>query len=194
MMPDKISKQLEVFNKSDGSTGLVCVNGFSEYKKDLFIKADQGSGIIYNPREDTIFPLGALIPPPSSWMIPRSVIGEIGFFDEKMRLHWDDGDYLVRLTSNKYSIYLINENLVTWRAPGNHLEKPSHTLIRDKIIFLEKNYNLMKRDRNYLFRFYRTLGKDALNLEKNVSRKFLFKAFLMKPFDLSILSKILRTF
>ena len=123
-------------------------------------------------------------------MLPRAIVDEIGYFDEKMRLHWDDGDYLVRLAS-KYQIFFLNENLVTWHDTGNHLEKISLTLIKDKEVFFEKNYVLMKKDKEYFFRFCRALGKDALAIDKRMAKKYLFKAWLMKLFDFSTISKLI---
>jgi len=190
--PDKIAKQLEVFKNSNDRVGLVCTNGYSEYKKDCFVNQNNSSGVIYDHQKDDFFPLGVLIPPPSSWMLPKAVIDEIGSFDEKMRYHWDDGDYLVRLT-RKYQIFLLNENLVIWHALEKHLETVSLTLIKDKEIFFTKNYDLMKKDKKYLFRFCRALGKDALSINKQIARKYLFKALVMRPWDFSIVSKIIRS-
>jgi glycosyltransferase involved in cell wall biosynthesis len=192
-LPEKISKQLKVFRDLEGNVGLICTNGYSEYEKNYFIKEDKPSGIIYDHRRDHFFPLTVLIPPPSSWMIPRAVIDEIGYFDEKMLNHWDDGDYLFKLAS-KYPVYFINENLVIWHALAKHVNMISKNLIISKELFLKKHYDLMKKDREYLFRFCRTLGKDAVFLNKPMARKYLLKALLMKPSDFSILKKLYKSF
>jgi hypothetical protein len=123
-------------------------------------------------------------------MLPRVVVDKIGDFDNSMR-SWEDGDYFVRVAS-KYPIYFLNENLVTWHALPVHLNKISYNLIQGKETFLKNNYELMKKDRKYLFRFYRALGKDTISIDKHIARKYLFKALLMKPFDFSIMSKLIR--
>jgi O-antigen biosynthesis protein len=191
-MPEKISKQLEAFKGFSTLPGLVFTNGYSEYKNDYFVERGKLSGIIYDPKADNFFPLAALIPPPSSWMIPRPVMEEVGFFDEKMRNHWDDGDYLVRL-ARKHPVYFLNESLVIWHALSSHLETVSPSLIKDKEVFFEKNYALMKKDKEYFFRFCRSLGKDALHVDKCVARKYLFKALRARPLDFSVISKLFRS-
>jgi glycosyltransferase involved in cell wall biosynthesis len=189
---EKIFKQIEVFKNTSRTMGLVFTNGYSEYENDYFIKEKKTFGIIYDPKKDHFFPLGILIPPSSSWMLPRIIMDEIGCFDEKMR-HWDDGDYLVKV-ANKYPIYFLNENLVTWHASEVHLETVSQTLIKAKEIFLKKNYALIKKDRKYFFGFCRTLGKDAMSIDKPMARKYLFKALLMRPWDFSIINKLVKIF
>jgi glycosyltransferase involved in cell wall biosynthesis len=191
--PEKISKQLAVFKDIGTSLGMVFTNGYSEYENDCFIRGGMPSGIIYHPKKDHFFPLRVLIPPPSSWMLPKSIMDEIGNFDENMRNHWDDGDYLVRLAL-KYPIYFLNEKLVLWHALENHLETISPTLIKDKDIFFKKNCEIMKKDKEYFFRFCRALGKDAISIDKDIAREYLFKAMRMKFFDSSTISKILRTY
>ncbi len=192
-LSQKISKQLAVFKDVDSSAGLVFTNGYSEYENDRFVRGGMPSGIIYHPKKDHFFPLRALIPPPSSWMLRKAIMDEIGNFDENMRNHWDDGDYLVRLAL-KYPIYFLNEELVVWHALENHLETISPSLIKDKEAFFKKNYDIMKKDKEYFFRFCRALGKDAISINKHIARKYLFKALRLKFFDFSTLGKILRTY
>jgi glycosyltransferase involved in cell wall biosynthesis len=191
-MPEKIAHQVEIFKNSSFGIGLVFTNGYSEYEKNPIINEQSPSKIIYNPKNDNFFPLWELISPPSSWMLPKIVVDEIGYFDEGIHC-WDDGDYLVRLAL-KYPVYFLNKNLVTWHALPEHLNMISHDLIRGKEAFLKKNHGFMKKDKEYLFRFYKTLGKDALLVDKVKSRKYLLAAFLMKPYDLSISSKLFRSF
>lgn len=191
--PEKISHQLEVFKNENYGIGLVFTNGYSEYENNFIIKDKAASGIVYNPKENSFFPLRVLISPPSSWMLPRQVVDKIGFFDETMYNNWDDGDYLVRVSLN-YPVYFLNEDLVIWHALQNHVNMISANLIKGKEIFLNKNYATMEKDPGYLFRFYRTLGKDTLKLDRLKARKYLFKALRMRPFDFSTIGKILKTY
>lgn len=192
-LPDKISRQLEIFAEfysRQEKIGLVFVNGYNEAERHDFIR-DTSSKVVYNPARDTFYPLSVLICPPSAWMLPKEVIRDVGFFDERM-YNWDDGDYLARV-AYKYCIYFLNENLVIWHANEEHVNKMSVNLIRGKELFLENNYNFMKKDKGYLFRFYRALGKDAAAFDKLKARHYLLKAFLMRPYDGSTLSKLVRT-
>ncbi len=189
---EKISLQLEVF-RNNKTAGLVFTSGYSEYENDFIIEKKVTSGIVYKPRIDNFFPLRVLISPPSSWMLPKQVVEEIGYFDESMYNNWDDGDYLVR-TALKYPVYFLNENLVTWHAMANHVNMISANLIKGKEIFLKKNLGTMKNDQEYLFKFYRTLGKDMLKLDRLGARKYLFKALGMRFFDCSTLGKIVKTY
>lgn len=192
-LPEKISLQLDVIRNTNLTFGLVFTNGFSEYENNFIIKENVSSGVVFDPKINNFFPLRVLITPPSSWMLPKTVIEEIGFFDEAMYNNWDDGDYLVRVALN-FPIYFLNKNLVTWHALANHVNMISLNLIKGKEIFLEKNLETLKKDRTYLFNFYRTLGKDTLKLDRLKAKKYLFKALRMRPFDFSTIGKILKTY
>lgn len=192
-LPEKITRQIEIFKNTASVIGLIFTNGFSEYENDYIVREKIPSGIIYDPGKDKFFPLRILISPPTSWMIPKAVAAKIGYFDETMCNNWDDGDYFVRL-SQVYPVYFLNENLAVWHALGTHGNSISPNLIKGKDIFIQKNMKLLKKDPEYLFRFYRTMGKDTLKLNKLKARGYLLKAFGIKPFDLSTVSKILKTF
>jgi len=192
-LPEKIIKQLAVFESSKEEIGLVFTNGYSEAEKRNIITEELGSGIIYNPLANKFFPLRILITPPSSWMLTSSVIKDIGYFDESMYNNWDDGDFFVRLAF-KYPIYFLNENLVIWHLLEKHVNMISPNLIKGKEIFLQKNIEFLKDDKEYLFRFYRALGKDILKLNKRKARKYLMKALKLRPLDFSTIGKVLKTF
>jgi len=191
-LPEKIQRQLEVFQGLNIAIGLVFINGYSEAEGRMFIPGQNGSEVVYDPEKNRFFPLRILITPPSGWMLPMKVIKGIGYFDEAMYNNWDDGDYFVRVAS-KYPIYFLNENLATWHVLEKHVNIVSPDLIKGKEIFLKNNLDFLKKDQNYLFRFYRALGKDALKVDKKKARAYLFKALKMDPFDFSILGKLLRT-
>lgn len=192
-LPEKIQRQLDIFKEPDIVVGLVFTNGYSEAEGRMFIAKQGDSGIIYDPVKNKFFPLRILITPPSSWMLPMKIIKEIGYFDETMYNNWDDGDYFVRVAS-KYPIYFLNKNLVAWHVLENHVNRVNSNLIKGKEIFLKNNSEFLKKDKGYLFRFYRTLGKDALKIDKQKARHYLFKALKLNPFDFSTLGKIIKTF
>ena len=189
-MPEKTAHQLEVFKNSALEIGLVFTTGCSEYAHNL-IKEKAPTGIVYNPKKDSFFPLKKSIAPPSSWMLPRAVVNEIGDFDTSI-YSWDDCDYSTRV-SLKYPVYFLNENLVIWHILPGHLGIVSYKTIKGKEIFLNKYFDFIKKDRKYLSKFYKAIGKDAIFIDKNIARKYLFKALLMRPLDLSIIGKLART-
>lgn len=192
-LPEKITRQIDIFKNAASAIGLIFTNGFSEYENDYIVREKIPSGIVYDPNKNNFFPLRILISPPTSWMIPKTIAVKIGYFDETMCNNWDDGDYFVRL-ARTFPVYFLNENLAVWHALGIHGNSISPNLIKGKDIFIQKNLQLLKKDPEYLFRFYRTMGKDTLKLDKLKARGYLLKAFGMKPFDLSTVSKILKTF
>jgi glycosyltransferase involved in cell wall biosynthesis len=191
-LPQKIALQLDVFKENGEWVGLVFTNGFNEDKNTMAVTSPVPSGIYYDPHKDSFYPLRKLITPPSGWMLPCAVANKIGYFDESM-YNWEDGDYLARI-AYKYLLYFINENLVIWHASHKHANVISQNLIKGKEIFLENNFLELNKDKKYLFRFYRALGKDSIALDKTKARRYLLRALRMKPFDLSILSKLFRTF
>ncbi|TAM36219.1 glycosyltransferase family 2 protein [bacterium] len=191
--PQKTALQLDVFKSEEGKgVGLVFANGFNEAGNAMFITGAVPSGVYYDPRRDKFYPLKKLIVPPSGWMLPAGVAKKIGYFDESM-ITWDDGDYLVRI-AYEFSLYFLNKDLVIWHAPAEHLNVMNHDLINGKEIFLRKNYDFLKRDKEYLFRFYRSLGKDMLLFDKKKARAYLYKALKIDPVDPSTIGKIIRSF
>lgn len=191
-LPEKISLQLDAIRNANLTIGLVFTNGFSEYENNLIIKEDVPSGVVFDPKINTFFPLRVLITPPSGWMLSKTIVEKIGFFDESMYNNWDDGDYFVRVALS-FPIYFLNKKLVIWHALASHVNMISLNLIKGKEIFLEKNLKALKKDRRYLFNFYRTLGKDTLKIDKKRARSHLFRALRMRPYDSSTIAKIFRT-
>lgn len=189
-LPQKLAAQLDVFKEDREGIGLVFSNGFNESLKTMAITDPVSSGIYYDCRKDKFYPLTKLITPPSGWMLPQAVVKETGYFDEAM-ITWDDGDYLARV-AYKFPVYFLNQDLVVWHACLVHLNVMNQDLVDGKELFLQKNYNYLKMDKEYLFRFFRALGKDAIGIDKAKARKYLWAAFLMKPYELSLLSKMFR--
>lgn len=191
-LPDKIASQINVFEALKEEVGLIFTNGYNEAEKHDFITEKIQSGIIYNPQKDKFYPLRLLIATPSSWMLPMKVVRDTGYFEESMHT-WDDGDYLARV-AYKYPLYFLNENLVIWHASESHLNVINLSQIRDKEVFLNKNFKFLEKDRDYLFRFYRAMGKDALGIDKKKARGYLLSALKLKPYDFSTIGKFVRTF
>lgn len=188
----KIDRQLMIFSSFPEFKGLVFCNGYNEESKASFISPEQPSGIVYDSRKDSFFPLRKLVSTPSGWMLPAETIKDIGYFCEDM-FNWEDGDFIVKI-AYKYPLYFLNEELVIWHLSDTHLNKISKNLIEGKEIFLRNNYKQMLHDKDYMFHFYRCLGKDSLSINDKIrARSFLIKALKMRPLDLSTWSKFLRT-
>jgi glycosyltransferase involved in cell wall biosynthesis len=191
-LPQKLACQLDVFKEEGEGIGLVFTNGFNEAINTMAIAGPVASGIYYDPGKDKFYPLRKLVATLSSWMLPSEVTKKIGYFDETM-ITWDDGDYLARV-AYEFPVYFLNKDLVVWHASGVHLNVMNRDLINGKEIFLIKNYNFLKMDKEYLFRFYRSLGKDMMLFNKKKARPYLFKALKINPIDFSTIGKIIRTF
>jgi len=191
-IPKKLACQLDVFKQEGERIGLVFTNGFNESINTMAITGPVSSGIYYDPGRDKFYPLRKLITTLSSWMLPFEVTKEVGYFDEAM-ITWDDGDYLARV-AYKFPIYFLNQDLVVWHSCGVHLNVMNHDLINGKEIFLRKNYDFLKQDKEYLFRFYRALGKDMLLFDRKKARAYLYKALKINPLDSSTIGKIIRSF
>lgn len=191
-LPEKIEKQVSIFKTLDQDIGLVFTNGYDEAQKKTFFPLGIKSGVAFNPKRDNFYPLRILISPPSSWLLPIKTVKETGYFDESM-YNWDDGDYLARV-AYKYPLYFLNENLVTWHASSTHVNVISQNLIKGKEIFLENNFSQLRKDKDYLFRFYRTIGKDASKIDRKKARQYFIKAFKLKPLNLTLLVKIIKTY
>ncbi|MFA4854633.1 MAG: glycosyltransferase family 2 protein [Candidatus Omnitrophota bacterium] len=191
-LPQKLACQLDVFKEEGEGIGLVFTNGFNEAINTMAITGPVASGIYYDPGKDKFYPLRKLITPPSSWMLASEVTKKVGYFDEAM-ITWDDGDYLARV-AYEFPVYFLNKDLVIWHASSVHLNVMNQDLINGKEIFLEKNYDFIKRDKEYLFKFYRSLGKDMMLFNKKKARPYLFKALKLNPIDPSTIGKIIRSF
>lgn len=191
-LPEKVTSQLEVFKKEGDRIGMVFTNGFDEYRNAMAIIGPIPSGIYYDPQKDKFYPLRKLITTLSSWMIPFSVAKKIGYLDESM-IAWDDGDYWARI-AYQFPIYFLNKDLMIWHASEIHLNMMNLDLVNGKELFLKKNYSYLKKDKGYLFKFYRSLGKDLLLFDKKKARSYLLKALTMNPLDSSTISKIIKTF
>lgn len=188
--PEKIEKQLAVFKNAQTQIGLVFTNGYRDADKRTFIDGKKFSSIVYDPAKDNFFPLNVHIPTPSSWMLTAEVAWSIGMFDERMR-NWEDGDYLARI-AYRYPLYFLNEELVVWHTSPEHADIIGSKLIHGKELFLKNNLAQMKKDRRYLFKFYKTLSKDAMKISKTKSLKYLFKALQIEPCNLPAIGRVFR--
>jgi glycosyltransferase involved in cell wall biosynthesis len=136
------------------------------------------------------FPVKCKLPPPSSWFFHRELVDKIGYFDEAMS-RWEDIDYCMRLMA-EYPVYMINELLVKWHTSANSLTGMSPEDIKARKYFLGKHFDWIRRDRDYLYKFYWRLGKDLKKLGKTADAAQYFRnAFFVKPYKFEALVQLI---
>ena len=195
-LANKVSLQAKTLEGLGPDTGLIYTNGynFTGGSKKLCVTDLGGSRVIYGPKERDrgIFPGRIMFTPPSSWMLSRKTIDETGWFEENMAA-WEDCDYFARVAF-KYDIYFLDHPLVLWHEESNRLSLISERLQESKEVYLSKHLSLLKKDKEYLFRFYKTMAKDWQRLgNRKKSFEFLVRALEVKPFALSVYFKILKS-
>jgi len=187
---DKLELQLQTALVLKKDVFLFC-NDFSVRDKKYGWDRSIKSGFI-NFKKDKFY-LTISFTPPSCWFLSRNIISSIGYFDENLTVY-EDLDYLVRILE-KYPAYYLDKVLVKSGFCLNHLSSLSMDNIKSRVSFLKKHFCKIKRDKNYMFRFYYNLGKDYLRLKvKKDARKFFLKAFILKPYKIELLFKFLKTF
>ena len=140
--------------------------------------------------EKGFFPIRCMLPSPSSWFFHRELVDKVGYFDEAMS-RWEDVDYCLRLMV-KYPVYMINELLVKWHTSTNSLTGMSPEDIKAREYFLGKHFDLIRQDRDYLYKFYWRLGKDLKEIGKTADAAQYFRnAFFVKPYKLEALAQLI---
>ena len=187
---EKLELQLHTALALKKDVFLFC-NDFSVRDKKYGWDRSIKSGFI-NFNKDKFY-LNISLTPPSCWFLSRNIISSIGYFDENLTVY-EDLDYLVRILE-KYPAYYLDKVLVKSGFCISHLSSLSIDNIKSKETFLKKHFYKIKKDKDYLFRFYYCLGKDYLKLKfKKDARKFFLKSFILKPHKIELLFKILKTF
>lgn len=193
--PGKIAAQLKVFEENK-SVGMVYTNAniITGSDSKAFIDKPEPSRVIYGSvdRISGIFPGTVTVAPPSSWMLKKSVVDEIGFFDETMKV-WEDCDYFVKIAQNS-DIYFLNMLLISInKGDCDQLSGKISAWHEGKKIFFSRYFSLMKKDERYLSQFYKGMGKDCLILkDRDGAIKWFAEALRIKPFDLNLYWKIIK--
>ncbi|MDD3905603.1 MAG: glycosyltransferase family 2 protein [Candidatus Omnitrophica bacterium] len=193
--PGKLEAQLKILDENK-NIGMVCTNAniITGGDSRLFISGHDVSHVVYGARERTSdkFPGAVMVAPPSSWMLRAGTVSEIGFFDESMKV-WEDCDYFVRI-AQKTDAYFLNMPLID-KYTGDSGQLSRDTLIwhEGKKLFYTKHFPSMSKDKQYLFQFYKGMGKDCLILKRwNDATGWFTKALRIKPVDLNLYWKIIR--
>lgn len=143
------------------------------------------------------FPIRCELPPPSSWFFHREAIDQVGVLDEAMP-RWEDIDYCLRLMI-KYPVYMINQLLVKWHKSVVSQSSRIRGVLAEEIwarkYFLQKHFDLIRQDRNYLYKFYWRLGKDLKEAGRKAdSAEYFQKAFCVKPYKFEALGQWIGVF
>ena len=179
-LPEKLERQLKEFEK-DEVTGLVCTNGF------YFGETDENK-IMSKPKDEYIsfekmLPRSEIIC--SSAMVKKSVLDDIGKFDENPKIFTgEDYELWLRLVQ-KYKIKYIGEPLVKYRIHSGALQK--EFLAGDKSIKVAKEiyngllnkgiidnnlYDRLSKTLSYEDMLIRLINKDStVNFEKIIHTK-----------------------
>ena len=177
-LPEKLEKQVEVFKELPEDTGLILTNMRVLGKHKRFFVSEQiTSGYLLS---SSSFPASIFLPP-STWMLRKNCIVQVGQFDE-MIFGIEDADYFTRILQ-KFRVYFLNQALsikhISVRAQKRQF---SSKYFCGKEHFLKKHFESIRRDRKYLSRFYYGIGKDFLSWDDAKKARYYFlKAFAAYP-------------
>jgi glycosyltransferase involved in cell wall biosynthesis len=192
-LENKIKYQLIKAKELNTPTLILC-NGFDSVRIEEFAMAQSvPDGFIHFKKNKT--PLGYALPSPSHWFFSKAVFETVGSYDASFR-SWADSDYLLRIFLNEIPIYYFNELLVRRYRLENkeHVSQVGETWNYSKEKFLKKHYQHINKDRNFLFRFYYSIGKDYLKINNKIkARNYFLKALKLKPYKIDIAFKIIFT-
>jgi len=189
-LPRRLSAQVQMFETVDKNIGFVFGNYYEiGVNKSLRIPLEIKSGYVQAGR---IFPASIFCNDPSVWMVRRSCFDTVGLFDEGL---WtmEDLDMFARLVHN-VPTYFIAEVLVhkyvhncpDGRVQGQHMQQTSDRILR-------KWLPEMRRDKQFLVKFYSMMAKDMIRADKPLKAfYFFFKAWLSNPLDFEILGKMIK--
>ncbi|MDS0222832.1 glycosyltransferase family 2 protein [Haloarcula sp. S1AR25-5A] len=183
--PKKISKQVDVFQRSDDSVGVVytgCEYDYGSYTREVIFTCE---GTV---AEDLF--VGKSFGEFSTLMVRRDVIEAAGLPDERFP-SWQDREWLIRLSQHT-EFRVIQELLTRRHCPedeerisNNYTEKRdvSFPLLVEKHRDLARSYG-RKYERLFLASLLFILGQDALrNRFYSDARKQLLKSVYYYPFD-----------
>lgn len=175
-LPQRLEVQLRTFQSLPADVGLVLSNlGSPDKESGPFVPRSVVSAYVTS----AAFP-GSIFSPPSSWMLRKTVVDRVGSFDEQIATI-EDADYFVRVLEQARIYYLqdvLGIKYLSFERKGYFL--PIYFSGNDR--FLNKHLPRMRKDPQYLSRFYYLKGKDLVRCARSrEAGGYFLKAFLVRP-------------
>ena len=179
-MPDKLEKQMQVFNSADKEIGVVYCGFFyvrdnsRQYMPTRAVKKKEGN--IYEQLLSENFVSTQTL------LIKREVFDKVGVFDGNLpRYH--DWELAIRM-AEEYAFGFVNEPLVSVYSMPVSITADGITRIKAREIILEKHYAGLSKNPPILARHLRDLGHFKCIYEScGTGRIYLTKAIKKNPAD-----------
>ncbi len=185
-LPDKLEKQLKVFDQSNADFGLVyCGDIICDSNKNTTRILPKNRGNIYNLQLQYDH-----INPPRTWLVRRACFlnPEVGLFDENL-LAREDYDMGIRI-SKAYLVDYVHECLVeAYVDSSNRLSDDYKKVLEGDLQILRKienqisNYPRAKRKRIVSCHYYYIALHLFTFLRPNEGKGYLKKSFIKWPFN-----------
>lgn len=163
-LPDKIEKQVAKFARDDGIGLVHC--GMKEFDSEsgdtLQLHLEGGEGWVAQRIALWEKPV---IGPPSSIMVRREVIDEVGGFDTRLK-NGEDWEFCLRV-ARKYKVGFVAEVLVNYRNHGDNATKNIDEMERSTLVAWAKAFDTS--DDNFL----RLKRRSYANLHKVLAGSYL---------------------
>jgi len=187
-LPDKLEKQMAVFEKSSADVGVVYCdmwkvgNGIAdEYVSMPRITPE--NGIIYQQAlAGKLMGLGLV-----SVIIRRECFNKVGLFDEKLQRHMDL-ELLMRIS--KYYLFAhIPEPLVKYCLTKNSISLNLNSLLESEKLIFKKYYNDIAGQKGLLGKYLYNIGTLSCQLgQMREGRKYILRALKAVPTNLKFIA------
>jgi glycosyltransferase involved in cell wall biosynthesis len=174
--PEKIEKQLHVFKTHEKICAVYSGYFIVEAKKGKIIGAVKPKyhGNIYK-RLLTENCVGT-----TSTVIVKSKVLINELFDESLP-SCQDWDLWLRL-SKFHEFWSVNEPLVYYSFHGNQISSNPEAILRGRLMFLEKHWDEIVKDKNALCKHYQRIGAYyCLRGDVKTGRKYLLRSLSLRP-------------
>ena len=184
----KLEKQMKVFSASGPEIGVIhCGIQYIDYETQKPLK----QWIIKDNINEKVFNTFGAAPGTPTMLIRKSVLMDVGFFDESIPAH-EETDLSIRL-AQKYKYKLIDEFLVV--SYSNHTQITSNldSFIRGKEIIYEKHKNTLTKD--LLYNLCNIIAGDSIfKGNYNKGKIYLLKALHHKPYKIKTIFSLILSF
>jgi glycosyltransferase involved in cell wall biosynthesis len=189
-MPDKLEKQIGIFEKACPDVGVV----YSDMLKSRLGSADEyvslpritpEQGIIYKRAlSGRLMGLGLV-----STLIRKKCFDEAGLFDESLPRHMDL-ELLIRI-SKSYLFLHMPEPLVKYRVTEDSISMDLNALLTSEKIIFEKYYDDIRINNRLLGKYLYNLGTLSCQLgQMRQGREYIFRAFVAVPTNFKFLGSL----